>query len=81
MSADTVLYAHYVTLPAPWGGRAALLDQGNAGSIMWIAGELTVLIAGLLVAGAWMRHTEARQRRIEAEMDRVAGVSEARSRS
>jgi putative membrane protein len=78
MSADTPLYLHYATLPAPWGGRAALLDQGNAGSIMWIAGELTVLIAGLLVAGAWMRHAEARQRRIEAEMDRAAGISESR---
>jgi putative copper resistance protein D len=74
MSADTPLYSHYGTLPPPWGGQAALLDQGNAGSIMWIAGELTVLIAGLLVAGAWMRHTEARQRRIEAEMDRAAGL-------
>jgi hypothetical protein len=31
------------------------------------------VIAVLLVAAAWFRHDEARQRRIEEEMDRASG--------
>ena len=70
LSADSVLYPHYETLAAPWGGAAALADQGRAGALMWITGDLVALTAGLLVAAAWFRHDEARQRRIEEELDR-----------
>jgi cytochrome c oxidase assembly factor CtaG len=75
LSANHVLYPHYQQLAAPWGGAAALRDQGDAGSIMWIMGEVVSLIAVLCVAAAWFRHDEARQRRIEAEMDRAAATS------
>ncbi|MFN2545091.1 MAG: cytochrome c oxidase assembly protein [Actinomycetota bacterium] len=72
LSASHPLYRHYQQLPAPWGGAAALRDQGDAGSIMWIVGELASLIAVLCVAAAWFRHDEARQRRIEEDLDRAA---------
>jgi putative copper resistance protein D len=71
LSANSVLYSHYAALPRPWGGPNALADQGNAGAIMWMSGDLVALVAGLLVAAAWFRHDEARQRRIEAELDRA----------
>jgi len=63
-------YPHYATLPAPWGGAAAVSDVSTAAAFMWVAGDLATLIAALLVAGAWLRHDQVRQRRIEAEIDR-----------
>ncbi len=69
LSAGSVLYAHYRTLPAPFGGAAALADQSNAGAVMWMTGDVVVLVAGLLVARAWMRHDEMRQARLEADLD------------
>jgi putative copper resistance protein D len=72
MSASHPLYPHYAQLPAPWGGGAALHDQSNAGSLMWVTGEIVNLVAVLCVAGAWFRHDEARQHRIEADLDRLA---------
>jgi cytochrome c oxidase assembly factor CtaG len=74
MSGSHPLYPHYAHLPAPWGGAAALHDQGNAGSLMWVSGEVVSLIAVLCVAAAWFRHDEARQRRIEADLDRSANL-------
>jgi cytochrome c oxidase assembly factor CtaG len=74
LSAAHVLYPHYQHLPAPWGGAAALHDQNNAGSLMWVTGEVVNLVAVLCVAAAWFRHDEARQRRIEADLDRLAAA-------
>jgi putative copper resistance protein D len=68
-------YQHYLTLPAPWGGAHAVADLSTAGSFMWIAGDLAALFAVLLVAGAWLRHDQVRQRRIEAEEDRRAALA------
>jgi cytochrome c oxidase assembly factor CtaG len=68
-------YAAYASLPAPWGGAAAAADQSNASAIMWIAGDLTMLVAALLTAGAWLRHEQIKQRRIEDEEDRRAGLA------
>lgn len=68
LSASEPLYPHYASLPAPWG-PSALSDQGDAGAIMWILGSLALVVAGLLVAGAWMRDETARQRRLEARLD------------
>jgi cytochrome c oxidase assembly factor CtaG len=65
VSADTPLYDAYARLPAPWG-RSALSDQRDAGAIMWVVGGLLLLSAILLVAAAWKRSDDARQRRIEA---------------
>jgi hypothetical protein len=44
---------------------------------MWIAGDLAALVAGLLVAGAWLRHDQVRQGRIEAEEDRRTALAAA----
>jgi cytochrome c oxidase assembly factor CtaG len=73
LSASVPMYPWYAGLPAPWGGVHALTDQQNAGAIMWEMGGGTSVIAVLLVAAAWFRHDEARQRRIEQDMDRAAG--------
>jgi cytochrome c oxidase assembly factor CtaG len=51
-SSTRVLYPHYA------GGRDPLADQRLAGGIMWVAGDLLLLAAVLLVAAAWARHEE-----------------------
>jgi cytochrome c oxidase assembly factor CtaG len=68
-------YQAYVALPPPWGGAAAVADQSSAAAIMWIAGDLTMLIAALLTAAAWLRREQVRQRRIENDEDRRAGLA------
>ena len=64
-STDRVLYDHYA------GGRDPLSDQRLAGGIMWVAGDLLLLVAVLLVAAAWARHEERETRVREAEADRL----------
>jgi len=51
-STRRVLYPHYGQ------GRDALADQRLAGGIMWVAGDLVLLVAVLFVAAAWARHEE-----------------------
>jgi putative membrane protein len=51
-STSRVLYPHYGK------GPEALADQRLAGGIMWVAGDLVLLVAVLLVAAAWARHEE-----------------------
>jgi putative copper resistance protein D len=78
ISASAPLYAHYAHLPPPWGGGTrALGDQNNAGALMWELGGVAALIAVLFVTGAWFRQDEARQRRIEEDIDRAAGLQPA----
>ncbi|HEX9376294.1 MAG TPA: cytochrome c oxidase assembly protein [Actinomycetota bacterium] len=67
-------YPHYLALPPPWGGTNAVNDLSSAGALMWISGDLSALIAGLLVAGAWLRHDQIRQRRIEEDEDRRSAI-------
>jgi putative membrane protein len=64
-STSTVLYPHYGT------GPDALADQRLAGGIMWVAGDLVLLIAVLAVAAAWARHEERQNALSEAEADRL----------
>lgn len=66
-------YPHYRTLPLPFGGAAAEGDHGTAVAIMWGGAELAVVIGALLVAAAWFRHEQVKQRRIEEAQDRAAG--------
>jgi putative copper resistance protein D len=75
ISASAPLYAHYAHLPPPWSA-GVMIDQNDAGAFMWELGGISSLIAVLFVAAAWFRHDEARQRRIEADMDRVAQRAE-----
>ena len=67
-TADVPLYATYAALPAPWGPNA-LADQRNAAAMMWIAGNLALVLAMLLVAASWKRHDDERQRRLEKRED------------
>jgi putative copper resistance protein D len=67
-SASAPLYAHYVTSGRPWG-PSPLVDQQAAGAIMWVWGDLTFLLALLLMLAAWMRDEEARTRRREVRID------------
>ncbi len=64
-STSRVLYPHY-------GNDAnALADQRLAGGIMWVAGDLVLLAAVLVVAAAWARHEERQNRLTEEEADQL----------
>ena len=67
-AADRPLYGAYAALPSPWGPDA-LGDQRNAAAMMWIAGNLALVVAMLLVAAMWKRHDDERQRRLEMRED------------
>ena len=67
-SADAPLYPTYAALPAPWGPDA-LADQQAAAVLMWLAGNLGMVVAMLLVAASWKRHDDEVQRRREARED------------
>jgi cytochrome c oxidase assembly factor CtaG len=67
-SADAPLYAAYAALPPPWG-LGALEDQRNAAALMWVAGNLALVVAIVLVAASWKRHEDEAQRRLEARQD------------
>jgi putative copper resistance protein D len=67
------LYAAYASLPAPWG-PSALGDQRNAAVLMWLVGNLGMMVAMLLVAAAWKRDDDARQRRLEERADGLAAA-------
>jgi putative copper resistance protein D len=64
-SAPAPLYDGYASLPAPWG-PSALSDQRAGATMMWLVGNLTLVVAMLVVAAAWKRDDDARQRRLEA---------------
>ena len=64
-STSRVLYPHY------GNDVEALADQRTAGGIMWVAGDLVLLVAVLLVAAAWARHEERQNRFTEEEADQL----------
>jgi cytochrome c oxidase assembly factor CtaG len=64
-SASSPLYPTYAALPAPWGPNA-LADQRSAAVMMWLVGNLAMVLAMLIVAVAWKRDEDAAQERIEA---------------
>lgn len=64
-SARVPLYDEYASLPAPWG-PGALADQRAGATMMWLVGNLALVVALLVVAAAWKRDEDARQRRLEA---------------
>jgi putative copper resistance protein D len=71
MNAADVLYPHYATLERDWG-PSPLIDQQAAGTLMWVWGDLTFLLAMLLVIVAWVRQEERRNAREEARADAEA---------
>ena len=58
-SSGDVLYRGYEGVVRDWG-PSPLSDQRTAGGLMWVAGDLLLLVSVLLVANAWANH-EARQ--------------------
>jgi cytochrome c oxidase assembly factor CtaG len=58
-AASGPLYATYATLPAPWG-PLALGSQRVAAVIMWLVGNLAMVLAMLVCAGAWKRDEDRR---------------------
>lgn len=51
-SATHPLYDTYARMRRPWG-PSVLDDQRLGGGLMWVAGDLTLLVAVLAVAAAW----------------------------
>ncbi len=77
-SAGSPLYDTYASLSPSWG-PSPLADQKQAGGIMWVAGDLTLLVAVLAVAAAWGGAEARRQEEDEedwAEPRQPAGLGE-----
>ena len=70
-SANVVLYPHYTEIPRTWG-PSPLTDQHWGGAIMWMAGDIMLLTAVVVLALAWMKHDEAEAHRIDARLDAEA---------
>ena len=68
-SAGTPLYPTYASLPPPWG-PSAVADQRGGATMMWLVGNLALVVAMLVVAAAWKRDEDASQRRLEARAAR-----------
>lgn len=68
LSAPAPLYRHYATLSLPWLPDA-LADQGVAGGIMWLFGDLMFLGAILLIIAGWIRREERETARADARAD------------
>jgi putative membrane protein len=72
--ASRPLYATYAALPAPWG-PAALSSQRDAAVMMWLLGNLAMVVAMLFVAASWKRADDIRQRREDARLDALERAS------
>ena len=62
-SADAPLYSTYAREPD------ALADQRDAAALMWVVGNLALVVWMLFVAASWKRHDDEAQRRLEARED------------
>lgn len=69
IGAPAPLYAAYLGRTDAFG-IDALLDQRIAGSLMWITGDLALLIPGVILLAALVRHEEAETKRVDARLDR-----------
>ena len=59
------LYDNYVATARSWG-PTPLADQRQGAGVMWVGGDLALLVAVLAVAGAWAVHEDRATRRQEA---------------
>lgn len=70
--------------PAPWAGAATiggltpLNDQQRAGSVLWLAAELSDLPFLAILFRRWVRADELEARRLDAELDVREGAPRAR---
>jgi putative copper resistance protein D len=74
LSANAPLYPTYARVAGTWGA-GALASQRAAATVMWVGGNLVLLLAMLFVAAAWKRADDARQRRLEAREDARAAAA------
>jgi putative copper resistance protein D len=68
LSAERVLYPHYLTSLRSWG-PSPLDDQHLGGTLMWVMGDMVFLAAMIGVVAAWMRFEDARTARLDARLD------------
>jgi len=68
LNAANVLYPHYATTARDWG-PSPLVDQQAAGTLMWVWGDVTFLLAMVAVIAAWVRREQRRTTREEARLD------------
>lgn len=69
IGASAPLYPAYLGRGAVFG-LDALADQRIAGSLMWVAGDLSLLIPMAALAVAWIRHEEGEAKRVDARLER-----------
>ncbi len=74
LGADGVLYSHYADLARPWG-PSPLADQRQGAGLMWVAGDLILLVSVLLVAAAWASHEQRAIERAERAEDAAAAAA------
>lgn len=77
LSAAAPLYASYIGRTDAFGVDA-LSDQKMAGSLMWVTGDLALIVPGIAILASLVRHEEAEARRIDAHLDRQRAVAAAR---
>jgi len=68
LNAAGVLYSHYATVVRDWG-PSPLIDQQAGGTLMWVWGDLALILAMVAVIAAWVRQEERRNAREEARLD------------
>ncbi len=71
-SAGRPLYEAYAGAGRPWG-PGVLEDQRLAGGIMWVAGDLALLVAVLAVAAGWAAHDRDRELELDGPVSEPAG--------
>lgn len=69
IGATAPLYAAYLGRTDALG-LDALTDQRIAGSLMWVTGDLALLIPGAYLLLLLVRHEEAEEKRVDARLDR-----------
>ena len=72
-SAASPLYPAYARLGRDWG-PSLVADQRQAAGIMWVAGDLALLVAVLAVAAAWGRQDASRSEEDEEDWGGANGV-------
>jgi putative copper resistance protein D len=68
VTAPVSIYQHYAAVIRAWG-PSALVDQGIAGGIMWIVGDVVFIGGALAIFAGWMRHEERATARAERRAD------------
>lgn len=74
IGATTPLYAAYLGRSDAFG-IDALTDQQIAGSLMWLTGDVAILIPAAYVLSLLVRHEEQEAKRADARLDRARRLS------